>query len=128
MPKPDVIIATWRYQTTEKGRHSADRFLSSITNRIKLIYRLVMDPRVNMFLKVLPFTSLAYFIFPDLMPGPVDDAVIVWLSTYLFVELCPPEVVDEHLREINRVITGDYATLTPTSRRSSKGEVVDEVS
>jgi hypothetical protein len=101
------------------------RFLTSITNRIKLIYRLVMDPRVNALLKVLPLSSLVYFIFPDLMPGPVDDAVMVWLSTYLFVELCPPQIVEEHMREINRVITGEFRDAGPNSPEIIEGEVLD---
>ena len=101
------------------------RFLSSITNRIKLIYRLMIDPRVNAVLKVLPLSSLVYFIFPDLMPGPVDDAVMIWLSTYLFVELCPPEVVDEHLHEINRVITGEFRDIEADDAEIVDGEVID---
>ena len=101
------------------------RFLTSITNRIKLIYKLMMDPRVNAVLKVLPLSSLVYFIFPDLMPGPIDDAVMLWLSTYLFVELCPPEVVDEHVREINRVITGDFRDVNPDDGEVIEGEIID---
>jgi len=101
------------------------RFLTSITGRIKLIYRLMMDKRVNMVLKVLPLTSLVYFIVPDLMPGPIDDAVMIWLSTYLFVELCPPEVVDEHQKEINRVITGEYRDVEPPAQDVIEGEVID---
>lgn len=101
------------------------RFLTSITNRIKLIYRLMMDKRVNAVLKALPLTSLVYFIFPDLMPGPIDDAVMIWLSTYLFVELCPPEVVDEHLKEINRVITGEYRDTDAPPEEIIEGEVID---
>jgi hypothetical protein len=101
------------------------RFLTSITNRIKLIYRLMMDPRVNAVLKVLPLGSLVYFIFPDLMPGPIDDAVMIWLSTYLFVELCPPEVVEEHIRDINRVITGDFRDSESSSSEVIEGEVID---
>jgi hypothetical protein len=101
------------------------RFLTSITNRIKLIYRLMMDRRVNALLKVLPAASVVYFLFPDLMPGPIDDAVMVWLSTYLFVELCPPEVVDEHQQEINRVITGEFREPTPPQQDVIDGEVID---
>lgn len=101
------------------------RFLTSITNRIKLIYRLMMDPRVNALLKVLPLSSLVYFIFPDLMPGPIDDAVMLWLSTYLFVELCPQDVVDEHMKEINQVITGEYRDGNPDDAEIIDGEVVD---
>jgi len=101
------------------------RFLTSLTNRIKLIYRLMMDPRVNALLKVLPVSSLLYFIFPDLMPGPIDDAIMLWLSTYLFVELCPPDIVDEHMREINRVITGEYRDINPDEEEIIDGEIVD---
>jgi hypothetical protein len=101
------------------------RFLTSITNRIKLIYRLVMDPRVNPMLKVLPLSSVVYFIFPDLMPGPIDDAVMIWLSTYLFVELCPPEVVEEHVHEINRVITGEFRSADSGHSEVVEGDVID---
>jgi hypothetical protein len=101
------------------------RFLTSITSRIKLIYRLMMDKRVNTVLKVLPLTSLVYFIVPDLMPGPIDDAVMIWLSTYLFVELCPVDVVDEHLKDINRVITGEYRDVETPSDEIIEGEVID---
>ena len=101
------------------------RFLTSITNRIKLIYRLMMDPRVNIVLKVLPFGSLVYFVFPDLMPGPIDDAVVIWLSTYLFVELCPPDVVDEHQREINHTITGEFRDSDSARSDTTDGEIID---
>jgi hypothetical protein len=101
------------------------RFLTGLTNRIKLIYRLLMDPRVNMLLKALPISSLVYFLFPDLMPGPIDDAVMIWLSTYLFVELCPPEVVEEHVREINRVITGEFKDADASRNEVIEGEVID---
>lgn len=79
---------------------------SGIANRIKLIWRLMSDPRVSPLLKLLPITSIVYLLFPDILPGPVDDAAIIWLSTYLFVELCPPDVVQEHLEAIERTIPG----------------------
>ena len=76
--------------------------------RLKLIGRLMADGRVNLFLKVLPLASLAYLIWPlDLAPGitlpiigAVDDVAIVWLGSYLFIELCPPEVVNEHIEQL----------------------------
>jgi hypothetical protein len=79
---------------------------SGIANRIKLIWRLMSDSRVSPFLKLLPLTSIVYLLFPDFLPGPVDDAAIIWLSTYLFVELCPPDVVQEHMEAIERTIHG----------------------
>ena len=71
--------------------------------RVKLILRLLADSRVNPLLKLLPIGSALYLLIPDLAPGPIDDAAIIWLATYLFVELCPPDVVQEHLDELYRV-------------------------
>jgi uncharacterized membrane protein YkvA (DUF1232 family) len=74
--------------------------------RLKLILRLMSDRRVNFLLKILPIASLVYLIWPiDLAPGlafPVigalDDAAVLGLGAYLFVELCPPSVVQEHMK------------------------------
>ena len=65
--------------------------------RIKLILRLMADRRVNPLIKLLPLTSALYFIIPDIAPGPIDDVAIVWFGLYLFLEICPPEIVQEHM-------------------------------
>lgn len=77
-------------------------FFQTFNDRIRLIIRLVADARVNPLIKMLPIGSLVYLLFPDIMPGPIDDAVLLWLSNYLFVELCPPDVVDELEEDIRR--------------------------
>jgi uncharacterized membrane protein YkvA (DUF1232 family) len=82
--------------------------LRDIVMRLKLILRLMGDGRVNFFLKLLPVAALAYLISPiDLAPGialPVigalDDAAVVGLGAYLFIELCPPGVVQEHMKNL----------------------------
>ena len=89
--------------TTPKG----DGFFHSLSINLRLVIRLMLDPRVNIFLKFIPFVSVFYFLFPDLLPGPIDDAVIVGVSFYLFIELCPPEIVEEHMRELTRTIEGE---------------------
>ena len=76
--------------------------------RLKLIGRLMADRRVNPFVKLLPLASLAYLIWPiDLAPGialPVvgalDDVALVSLGAYLFIEFCPPDVVEEHMQKL----------------------------
>lgn len=78
---------------------------SELGNRIKLILRLMGDRRVSPLLKVLPVGSMVYLLFPDIVPLFLDDAVILWLGTTLFVELCPPAVVREHMDELHRVVT-----------------------
>ena len=80
----------------------------SLVLRLKLVLRLMADKRVNPLLKVLPIASLVYLIWPiDLIMGlpgvsALDDAAIVSLGMYLFVEFCPPEVVQEHLEALRQ--------------------------
>ena len=81
--------------------------------RIKLIARLMADRRVNPLVKLLPVGALAYWLIPDIAPGPIDDALLIWLGTYLFVELCPTAVVQEHLRELTAVIDGEWREVPP---------------
>ena len=99
-------------------------FLQDLTLRIKLIMRLLGDGRVNPLLKLLPIGSLIYLVVPDIAPGPIDDAAVIWLATYLFVELCPPGVVQEHLENLNatRKVMDSYQE---TSQPAQPGEVID---
>ncbi|MCD4671286.1 MAG: hypothetical protein K8R77_01370 [Anaerolineaceae bacterium] len=78
----------------------------------RLILRLILDPRVSLFLKALPFGSLLYLVLPDLFPFIVDDALVLGLGVYLFIALCPQEVVQEHLAEMqNRNQTAASTTV-----------------
>lgn len=97
-------------------------FFQSVSLNIRLVIRLMLDPRVNIFLKFIPFVSVFYFLFPDVLPGPIDDAVIMGVSFYLFIELCPPDVVEEHLRELTRTIEGEARDV---NNQIDDEEVVD---
>jgi len=77
--------------------------------RVKLIWRLIRDRRVSPWLKIIPVAGLIYLISPiDLIPdialpviGELDDAAVLWLTNYLFIELCPPNIVQEHVDALN---------------------------
>jgi uncharacterized membrane protein YkvA (DUF1232 family) len=78
--------------------------------RIRLVWRLMRDRRVLWPLKLLPLGALLYVVFPldllfDLAPiiGQLDDIGILFGSVWLFVELCPPDVVAEHWNYLNSV-------------------------
>jgi len=88
--------------------------------RIKLIFRLLADPRISPFLKLLPIGSLFYFVIPDLVLGPFDDVAVIWLGAFLFVELCPPEVVHEHMQALRQVIPGEWH-----ESQEGDGEIID---
>ncbi len=76
--------------------------------RVKLILRLIGDKRISPWLKIIPIAGVAYLISPlDLIPdialpiiGELDDAAILWLTNAVFIELCPPEVVNEHVKAL----------------------------
>lgn len=96
---------------------------NDLSNRIKLIIRLMGDSRVSPLIKLLPIGSLLYFIIPDIAIGPIDDVAIVWLGTYLFVELCPPQVVEEHMAALsNQSLPGQTGEPHPPQDEIIEGE------
>ena len=75
-------------------------------DRLKLILRLMGDSRVSPWVKLIPIGAIGYLISPiDLIMGipgvaALDDAAILWIGSNLFIELCPPAVVQEHMQEL----------------------------
>jgi len=89
----------------------------NVINQLKLIFRLMGDKRVSALAKLIPVGAFAYLLFPaDLAPnialpviGVLDDAAILWLGSYVFTELCPPDVVAEHMKALSSNINTDVA-------------------
>jgi len=82
-------------------------FFKEIGLQIKLILRLMGDRRVSPLLKAIPLGTLVYLVVPDLLPAvPFDDMAVIGLGLYLFVELCPPAVVDEHRQALLKEMLG----------------------
>jgi len=71
-----------------------------MSKKLQLIFRLMRDERVHPLVKVLPFLSLIYLVYPDLVPGPFDDAVVITLFLQFFLTLIPDELIDEHKFEL----------------------------
>ena len=78
--------------------------------RIRLVWRLMRDPRILWLLKLVPIGGLLYIFFPfdlliDLAPviGQLDDAGIILGSLWLFVEMCPPDIVKEHMDDLTAI-------------------------
>lgn len=97
--KPSEIM------TTQQGG-----VVRNVLNQLKLIARLMGDSRVSLLAKAIPVGALIYLISPvDAISipfiGAVDDAALLWLSSYVFTELCPPAVVDQHMKELAGTIT-----------------------
>jgi hypothetical protein len=107
---------------TDNGKeivpHNGGGVFNELSIRIKLIFRLLLDKRVNPLLKLLPIGSLVYLIFPDILFGPVDDAILIWLGGYLFIELCPNELVQEHMDALTQVIEGEWREIDEEEREA----------
>ena len=90
--------------------------LIEILNHFRLTGRLVLDKRVNKWLKIfLVFIPLAYvfLIFPpdDFIPviGLLDDLLLLAVTTILFITMCPEDVVREH----RLILTGSLPQTKP---------------
>lgn len=102
-------------------------FIQDVIRHVKLIWLLLKDKRVNVFLKLLPIASLVYLVSPiDLVSGlalpfigALDDAAIVWIGTSLFISLCPENVVEEHIHSLEKIITSTWQD------EPSEDEIVD---
>jgi len=70
-----------------------------MVRQLQLIFRLLKDKRVHPLIKLLPFLSLIYLIYPDFIPGPFDDAVVIGLFMQFFMSLVPDDLVEEHRHE-----------------------------
>src|SRR6266498_4081566 len=91
----------------------------NFVDRLKLILKLMGDSRVSPWVKLIPIGAVAYLISPiDIIMGipgidALDDAAILWIGSNLFVELCPPDVVQEHMQNLG------------SNLEDSSGDVVD---
>ena len=93
-----------------------------VANRLKLILKLMGDPRVSPWAKLIPVGALIYLVSPiDLIMGipgfdALDDAAVLWMGSTLFVELCPQNVVQEHMQALNNNLddSGDVVDADAT--------------
>lgn len=83
------------------------RILAYFPHFIRLFYRLFTDARVPKLVKLVPFMGLILALSPpnlelDIIPvlGELDFVLIMFITLKLFVWLCPPDVVREHVAQI----------------------------
>jgi uncharacterized membrane protein YkvA (DUF1232 family) len=82
--------------------------VGGVIKQARLAWRLLRDARVPGWAKMIPVAGALYLLSPiDILPeallpllGEVDDVVILLLAVKLFIDLSPPGVVREHLRDL----------------------------
>ena len=81
----------------------APRFMPHILRFARLVWRLTLDKRVPLLLRLLLPMAILYAVSPfdlikDSVPvlGRFDDLIFIAMALLLLVKLSPKEVVDEH--------------------------------
>ena len=71
----------------------------------RLVFRLMLDRRVPLRVKLILAGAVAYFVLPidivpDMLPalGRVDDVLVILVSLVLFLAMAPRDIVLEHIR------------------------------
>ena len=111
----DDIKKTYRFKLSKIIYH--------LPNFVKLFWRLFQDPRVPVYKKTVPilfgalsvviatiyFVGLKIDLMPDFLPiiGIMDDifisvAIIFVPGAWIFVKICPKDVVLEHVEQIDK--------------------------
>jgi len=99
------------------------RGVIDVFRNLRLSWRLFRDERVAVWIKGIPFLSLAYVIWPadllvDVMPvlGQLDDIAIVMLGLRAFIGLCPPKLVAWHTKQLESGQRGDEEVIDANYR------------
>lgn len=100
MPQPSTNLTSWQ----------VFRLLWHLPNFAKLYWRLFRDPRVSLRAKAVLVAAVCYVISPvDLVPdlllpllGRLDDLAVLFFAARWFLALCPPDVVQERVKELSQ--------------------------
>ena len=83
------------------------RLLAYLPHFLRLFYALLTDPRVSFLVKLVPVIGLMVALSPpnlelEIIPvlGEMDFLLLMVITLKVFVWLCPPDVVREHVARI----------------------------
>lgn len=95
-------------ETTENAldpRVNDPGFWKEIWEQVRLVWVLLKDKDVPVYMKLLPLAAIAYVIMPfdlisDFIPGlgQLDDLTAVFLGAKMFIEMAPQDIVNRHIR------------------------------
>jgi hypothetical protein len=91
------------------GPLQLSRLVMYLPQFVRLFYRLITDERVPTLAKMVPAMGVLLMLTPpalelDMIPivGELDWLLIAYISLKVFIWLCPPDVVREHVSQIGR--------------------------
>ncbi|MFN2135436.1 MAG: YkvA family protein [Candidatus Promineifilaceae bacterium] len=94
---------------SKKSLTSDPGFFGELWQQAKLVFQLFLDPKVPIYLKVLPIAAVAYLLFPvdlitDFVPGlgQLDDLTILLIASKAFIDMAPKDIVNRYLGRLDR--------------------------
>lgn len=132
-------MADKKQSSTEKLKDVG--FLGELWQQVRLVFYLIKDRDVPIYLKVLPFVGILYTLFPidiitDVVPvlGQLDDLTVLLIGAKVFIEMAPPQVVARYVDQMRgqaaaTIVEGMASdvddTAPPADVKLIEGEVVD---
>jgi hypothetical protein len=84
-------------------------FIMHLPSFMRVFYRLMIDRRVSLIAKLVPVLGLLLLFTPpalelDFVPfiGELDWLLVILITLKVFVWMCPPNVVREHVARVGR--------------------------
>ena len=93
---------------TVKSPQETLGILTRLWNKLRLAWRLFLDPRVSIWPKIVILGATLVYLFspmdflPDLVPfvGQLDDLTLIALGLQTFISVCPKPIAAEHIAQI----------------------------
>ena len=108
-------------------------FLANLWRDVQLAWRLLRDPEVSAFVKIIPLATIAYWLFPFegaanmLLVTPVDDVTLFFIGLKTFIQMAPPHVVSKHRMALaGGVVEGEWEPVDAKVDPSKK-EVEEQI-
>jgi len=93
------------------ARAKDESFWKDIWRQVRLVWFLMRDSEVPVYLKLLPLAAFIYVLIPtDLIPdflpvlGQLDDLTALLVGAKVFIELSPPQVVARQIQTMRQQI------------------------
>jgi len=103
-------------------------FWAELWQQVRLVYYLMRDRDVPIYLKVLPFLALGYLVFPiDVLPdiapvlGQLDDLTVLLIGAKVFIELAPQQVVARYQEMLRQEIESKPMIIENPDKMKDEG-------
>jgi hypothetical protein len=87
----------------QKHVPSSSNLVTRQLRGLKMIWALLLDGRVPLLFKLIILGAFLWVIFPDLIPGPLDDLGVAALAPQLFLDLCRDRCSEPYKEHYGRI-------------------------